>query len=136
MDCKQLLEFRNSRNNFCRRLGIQTTEITPGRAVVVKTIQPEDLNPLNVPHGGVYFSMADTACGSAVASHNCAAVTVDANYHFFRSARIGDTITATAWEVKAGKTLHVCNVELRNQDDLLLGTGTFTFYQLDQPLEL
>ncbi|WP_295578802.1 PaaI family thioesterase [uncultured Oscillibacter sp.] len=136
MDYEKLIAFRNSKNTFCRRLGIRVTEIGPGRAVVVKTMGPEDLNPLNLPHGGVYFSMADTACGSAVVSHGHAAVTVDAGYHFLRSAKSGDTVTATAREVKAGKTLSVCDVELRDQDGVLLGTGTFTFFILEELLDL
>ena len=36
-------------------------EIGPGYARVVKDVTAEDANPVGVPHGGVYFSMADTA---------------------------------------------------------------------------
>lgn len=67
MDLKELAKSRNAKNVFCNRLGIQIRDIAPGRAVVVKTVGPEDVNPLGIPHGGVYFSMADTACGTAMA---------------------------------------------------------------------
>lgn len=94
MDLKELAKSRNAKNVFCNRLGIQIRDIAPGRAVVVKTVGPEDVNPLGIPHGGVYFSMADTACGTAMATHGYAAVTMDANYHFLKSAAVGDTLTA------------------------------------------
>ena len=105
MDLKELAKSRNAKNVFCNRLGIQIRDIAPGRAVVVKTVGPEDVNPLGIPHGGVYFSMADTACGTAMATHGYAAVTMDANYHFLKSAAVGDTLTAESFEVRSGRTI-------------------------------
>ncbi|MDD3346281.1 PaaI family thioesterase [Oscillibacter sp.] len=134
MDYEKLAEYRNAKNFFCRHLGIRVTEISHGYAKTVKTVSQEDLNPVGVPHGGVYFSMADTACGSAVSSEGFAVVTVDSNYHFLRSAKPGDTLTAEAREVKSGRTLCVCDVRVTNQEDALLGIGTFTFYRLDEKL--
>ena len=134
MDLKELAKSRNAKNVFCNRLGIQIQDIAPGRAVVVKTVGPEDVNPLGIPHGGVYFSMADTACGTAMATHGYAAVTMDANYHFLKSAAVGDTLTAESCVVRSGRTIGGYDVRITNQDGTLLGTGTFTFYRLDQKL--
>ena len=53
MDLQKVLEFRNSRNRFCHRLGIVITELSPGYAKVVKTVEEEDLNPGNIAHGGL-----------------------------------------------------------------------------------
>ena len=54
---------------------------------------------------------------------------------FMRSANIGDTLTAEAHEVKSGKTLCVYDVRVTDQNGVLLGTGTFTFYKLDQKID-
>lgn len=135
MDFQKITEYRNAHNPAVTRLGIFVQEIGPGYARVTKTVEPEDLNPLNVPHGGIYFSMADTACGSAMASHGHMAVTMNASYHFFRSANLGDVLTAEATEVKSGKTVCVYEARVSDQNGLLLGTGTFTFYQLEQEIE-
>ena len=126
----------NTHNPYAHRLGIFVEEIGPGYARVTKTITPEDLNPLNFAHGGVYFSMADTACGSAMASHGHMAVTVNASYNYFRSAVPGDTLTAVATEVKSGKTICVYEVTVRDQNGRLLGSGTFTFYLLKKELKI
>lgn len=135
MDFQKITEYRNAHNPAVTRLGIFVQEVGPGYARVTKTVGPEDLNPLNVPHGGIYFSMADTACGSAMASHGHMAVTMNANYNFFRSANLGDTLTAEATEVKSGKTVCVYEARVTDQNGTLLGTGTFTFYQLEQKIE-
>ncbi len=99
MDCEQLRAYRNARNPFGKRLGIYVEELRPGYARVVKTVTEEDLNPVNIPHGGVYFSMADTACGSAVAAHENVAVTINCSFSFLKSAKAGDTLTAEAREL-------------------------------------
>ena len=136
MDYKKLRDTRNSSNPFAQRLGIFVEEIGPGYARAVKDITAEDANPVGVAHGGCYFSLADTACGSAMASHGYYAVTVNASYDFLRSGRAGDTLTAVATEVKGGRTLCVYGVRITNQEGTLLGTGTFTFYKLDREIEL
>lgn len=136
LDLEKVVEYRNKRNRFARKLGIVVESISPGSARVVKTIQEDDLNPLGRAHGGVYFTMADSAAGSAMVAKGYAAVTMGATYNFFRSAEEGDVVTAEASEVKSGKTICVYDVRVTDQRGTLLGTGTFTFYQLEEKIEL
>ena len=136
MNYQQMADYRNSHNPYVQRQGIFVEEIGPGYARVTKTVVPEDANPLGVPHGGVYFTMADTACGSAMDSYGYKAVTMNAGYNFFRSANVGDRLTAEAREVKHGQTVCVFEVRITEQSGTLLGTGTFTFYSLSEKLEI
>jgi len=136
MDFQEITEYRNTHNPYAARLGIVVEEIQLGYARAVKSIGPDDLNPVGLAHGGCYFSMADVACGGAMASHGFAAVTAGGEYHFFRSAGVGDTITAEAQEIKFGQSLCVYQVRLTDQKKTLLGTGTFTFFNLGRPIEL
>ena len=136
MNYQQMADYRHSHNPYVQRQGIFVEEIGPGYARVTKTVVPEDANPLGVPHGGVYFTMADTACGSAMASYGYKAVTMNAGYNFFRSANVGDRLTAEAREVKHGQTVCVFEVRITEQSGTLLGTGTFTFYSLSEKLEI
>jgi len=136
MDFQKMAEYRNTHNPYARRLGITVEEIGPGYGRASKPIGEDDLNPVGVAHGGCYVSLADTACGSAMASHGYAAVTLSSEYHFFRSAGVGDVLTAEARESKSGGTICVYEVRLTDQKGTLLGEGTFTFYKLDRPLEI
>lgn len=135
MDFQKMMEYRNTRSPFSRRLGICLTELELGRAVAEKTVTEEDLNPLEYAHGGVCFSLADTACGSAMAAHGYMAVTLNASCQFLRPARAGDRLRAEASEVKCGRTVSVFDVRVTDQRGTLLGTGTFTFYRLERKLE-
>ena len=80
--------------------------------------------------------MADTACASAAAAHGFEAVTLSNSYNYFRSAAPGDMLTAVATEVKTGRTLCLYDVRITDQNETLLGTGTFTFYQLEQTIDI
>ena len=71
--------------------------------------------------------------GNALGAYlNGASVTVNADYHFFRGARVGDRLTAEAREIKPGRTICVCEARVTNQDGTLLGVGTFTLCRLDR----
>ncbi len=136
LDFEKIMKYRNQRNRFARKLGIVVESISPGAARVTKTIEEDDLNPLGRAHGGVYFTLADSAAGSAMVSRGYTAVTMSASYNFFRSAEAGDVVTAEASEVKTGKTICVYDVRVTDQNGNLLGTGTFTFYQLEEKIEI
>ena len=136
MDYQKLRDTRNSTNPFAQRLGIFVEEIGPGYARAVKDITPEDSNPVGVAHGGCYFSLADTACGSAMSSHGYLCVTVNSTYNFMRSAKLGDRLVAEARETKSGRSLSFYEVDVRDQNGTLLGNGIFTFYKLDQKIEM
>ncbi len=136
VDLEKIRDHRNTRNRFARQLGMTVEALSPGYARVTKTVEEKDLNPLDRPHGGVYFSMADTAAGSAMASHGYVAVTMESSFHFLRAARLGDLLTAEATEVKFGRTIGVYDVRVTDPRGALIGTGTFTFFRTEQELDL
>jgi len=109
-------------------------ELRPGYAKVVKTVTEEDLNPVGVPHGGVYFSMADTACGSAVVAHGNTAVTINCSFSFLKSAKAGDTLTAEAREIQNGRSVCVLEARVTGQTGELFAVGIFTFHRTDKPV--
>ena len=135
MDCEQLRAFRNEKNSFGKRLGICVEELRPGYAKVVKTVTEEDLNPVQVPHGGVYFSMADTACGSAMVAYGTMAVTINCSFSFLKSAKVGDRLTAEARELQGGRSVCVLEARVTGEAGELFAMGTFTFRRMDRSIE-
>lgn len=136
MDFQKLIEFRNTHNPFAQKLGIVVEDVGEGTCRAAMPVREDELNPVAAVHGGALFTLADVTTGAAMASHGYFAVTVSANYNYLRSAALGDIVTAEAREVKGGKSLCVFDVTLTDQTGKLLGTGTFTYYRLDKPIEL
>ena len=136
MDCEKLRAFRNEKNRFGNRLGIYVEELRPGYARAVKTVTEEDLNPVDIPHGGVYFSLADTACGSAMVAYGTVCVTINCSFSFLKSARVGDKLTAEARELQSGRSVCVLEARVTGAAEELLAVGTFTFRRFDKKIEL
>ena len=135
MDYEQIRAFRNEKNSFGRRLGILVEELGPGYARAVKTVTEEDLNPLRVPHGGVYFALADTACGSAMAAYGTMAVTINCSFSFLKSAQAGAKLTAEAQELSGGRSVCVLEARVTGEGGELFAMGTFTFRRLETRIE-
>ena len=136
MDFEKLLKYRNESSPYTKWCGIVTHEIKEGYAYLTKEVVAEDMNMFQNAHGGSIFALADTAAGAAAASHGFKSVTINCTYHYMRGAFLGDTLTAIARETKHGRTICVYDVEIKNQDDKLLGTGTFTYFLTDEPLPI
>ncbi|MGO2112683.1 MAG: PaaI family thioesterase [Pseudoclavibacter sp.] len=84
-------------------LGMQVTTLDADRIVVEQTVGPTDVNGLNLCHGGVIFTLADSATGIGANSldDESAWVTVASEIHFRSPARIGDRLAATCELIEA-----------------------------------
>ena len=136
MDFEKLITYRNRYNRFSTRVGIVLEEVREGYALARKTVEVDDTNPLGYAQGGVYFTLADSAAGSAAYAYGYKTVTLDASYHYYHAARPGDLLTAVATELHHGKTTAAFEVKITDQRDTLLGSGTFTYFLFPEKLNL
>ena len=96
-------------------LGMRVVSVSAGACCVVMHVGGDMLNGHGSCHGGVLFSLADTAFAFACNSDNERTVAAGAQIDFLRPAFVGDVIEATAGELSAGKRLGLYDVTLRNQ---------------------
>lgn len=131
---KEYLEIRNQNNPFADLLGIRTTEMCLGFARGEMEVKASAINSIGSIHGGCIYALADTICGSAMASHGFRAATVSGTMNYLRQGNETTKIIAEAEEIKYGKTISVYDVEIRTENSTLLAKGTFTYYNLGIPL--
>lgn len=79
-----------------RFLGIEIQEITRGRAVLSMQVRPEMANGFGITHGGMVFTLADTAFAYACNEDEAVTVASGADITFARASHEGDVLTATA----------------------------------------
>jgi acyl-CoA thioesterase len=112
---------------FTRLLGISFEEFGNGRCKASLEVSHHLLNPLGIAHGGVAFSLADSASGGAALSAlgEPRIVTQDMQIRYHGPARSGK-IRADAEVIHHGqRTITTqCNV---TQGELLIATITATF---------
>ena len=77
-------------------LGIEVIEQAEGRAVARMSVRPDMVNGHAVAHGGMIFSLADTAFACACNSYGPVTVAAAAEIVFVGPARVGDVLTAEA----------------------------------------
>lgn len=79
-------------------LGIRVTDYGAGRATATMTVRPDMVNGHDIAHGGLIFTLADTAFACACNSHGPVTVAAGCEITFIAPARTGDVLVATAAE--------------------------------------
>ena len=77
-------------------LGMEIVEVADGRAVMTMTVRPDMVNGLDVCHGGLIFTLADSAMAFSSNCGNEKALAVNAEIDWVSPGRVGDVLTATA----------------------------------------
>ncbi|MDZ7692553.1 MAG: hotdog fold thioesterase [Balneolaceae bacterium] len=107
---EQTVSKLSGRGTFSKWLGIQVKMVKPGSVTLQMTVRSEMLNGLGVAHGGIAFSLADTALGFASNSHGTISMAVENNISYLQKIREGDLLTATTEELSQGKRIGVYRI--------------------------
>jgi acyl-CoA thioesterase len=111
---------------FSQWLDVKVVSIGLGSCTLRATIHGQMLNGFNILHGGISYSLADSALAFASNSYGFKCVSIDTSISHLRPARVGDTLMATAIERHRGKTVGIYEVTVTNQDgkSIVLFKGT------------
>lgn len=115
-----------ARDAFVQGLGLELLEAGTGWAALALTVKPEHLNFNGTCHGGLLFTLADTAFGLAANSHGAVAIGIDAHMTFSAAAKPGDRVVAKAKELTRGRRVATYRITLTRGDGKVIGglTGT------------
>lgn len=102
---------------FSQWLGIQILEVKEGYCKVKMPVRKEMLNGFGTVHGGLAFSLGDTAFAFACNNRNNVSVALDVNISFTKPVNVGDVLTAESKEVHNGKSTGVYLITICNQKD-------------------
>ena len=111
---------------FSQWLGIRVLEIRQGYSRIEMEIREEMMNGLGVVHGGVCFSLADSAFAFACNNRNNLSVALDTSINFTKATQPGDVIRAEAKEIHNGRSTGLYLVSVTNQfnDQVAMFKGT------------
>ena len=135
MDDQKLLEFFNEINRFAVMNGIRLVEFDDEHSVVECTVEKKYTNPTETLHGGMYFTMADSAGGALAIRSGQGFVTQRSTLHFIRPVFSGK-VRAVAHALHRGKTTLVAEIKMYDEQDKLLASSTMTYFFLGQKVEL
>lgn len=100
--------------------GMRLERIAPGEAVLSMTVRDDMVNGHDLCHGGMIFTLADSAMAFASNSHNLNSLAQQAAVTFLRPARLGDRLEATATERSRSGRSGLYDVTVRRADGTVI----------------
>ena len=122
----QIAEHMMYHDAFSQWMGIELIDIKEGYSKIQMTIRKEMVNGFGIIHGGIPFSLADSAFAFACNNRNNLSVALDVTITFTKAVHIGDVLTAEAKEVHNGRSTGVYLITVINQknEQVALFKGT------------
>lgn len=108
-----------SQDAYSTWLGIEILESKVGYVKVGMTIRKEMLNSMNFAHGGITYSLADTAFGFTANTHGKYAVSIETSINHIEALVEGDYITAEATVDKQKMKIGFNIVEVKRGEELV-----------------
>lgn len=102
---------------FSAWLGIKVIEIKEGYSKLRMTVREEMLNGFGIVHGGIAFSLADSAFAFACNNRNVLSVALDTAINFLKPVHPGDVLTAETKEVHNGRSTGLYHITVTNQNN-------------------
>ncbi len=97
---------------FSQWLGVEIVRTSAGSCLLKMTIRKEMLNGFGIAHGGIAYSLADSALAFAANGHGVQSLSVETSIAHFAQVKEGDTILAEATEEFQSRKLAHYRVEV------------------------
>ena len=102
---------------FSQWLGIEVIEIKEGYSKIKMAVRKEMVNGFGIVHGGIPFSLGDSAFAFACNNRNNLSVALDTSINFNKPVHVGDILTAEATEIHNGKSTGLYHITITNQNN-------------------
>ena len=103
---------------FSQWLGIEILEITKGYCKLKMIVRKEMTNGFDIAHGGISYSLADSALAFAANSDGIQSLSVETSIAHTKKVMSGDTLIAETQEISKNDKSAVYNINITNQDNI------------------
>lgn len=126
VSARQVVDKMVQKDLFSQWLQIEVLDIKEGYSKIKMTLREEMINGLGVIHGGIAFSLADSAFAFACNNRNNLSLALDTSINFTKTTKPGEVLTAEAKELHNGKStgLYLITVTNQNSEQVALFKGT------------
>ena len=115
-------------------LGMEIVDVGPGRATMRMTVRADMVNGHAIGHGGLTFTLADSAFAFACNSHGPATVAAAVAIDFLAPARAGDVLTAVARERWLGGRAGLYDLTVTRADGVTIAHARGRSHRLRAPV--
>ena len=133
---KQIVDQMYTQDAFSQWLGIERIAVRPGYCTLKMVVRAEMLNGFGIAHGGISYSLADSALAFASNTQGKHALSIETSISHTAPLHAGDEITATATEEQCSRRIGIYRVEVRKADGQLAAIFKGTVYRKSQDWEM
>ncbi len=130
----KVVEKMMQNDSFSKWMGLEVIDVKEGYSKVRMTIRKEMLNGFGIVHGGLAFSLADSAFAFACNNRNNISVALDVTITFTKAVNVGDVLTAEAKEIHNGRSTGVYLITIANQKNEQVAFFKGTCFRTGKPL--
>ncbi|BFG70690.1 hydroxyphenylacetyl-CoA thioesterase PaaI [Sediminibacterium sp. KACHI17] len=112
---RQVVDHMMLHDKFSQWLGIELLDIQEGYSKIKMVVREEMINGFGIVHGGIAFSLADSAFAFACNNRNNLSVALDTSINFTKAIQVGDELTAEAKETHNGRSTGLYFITITNQ---------------------
>ena len=114
---------------FSQWLGIVVEEVSNGSCTLSMTIRKEMTNGFGIAHGGISYSLADSALAFAANSYGIKSVSIETSISHLLPCKEGDEIVATTNEISLSNKIGIYNININNVEGNLVAVFKGTVYR-------
>jgi len=131
---EQVLDQMLQEDAFSKWLGIKLIEAGEGYSRISMVVRPEMVNGFGIAHGGIAFSLADSAFAFACNNRNNLSVALDVTISFIKAVHIDDELFAEAKEIHSGRSTGVYLITVTNQHNSTIALFKGTCFRTGRKL--
>ena len=94
--------------------GIEVIEAAPGDALLAMTVREEMTNGFGISHGGITYSLADSALAFAANGRGVPSLSVETSIHHFAPVKTGDQLQARATQISETRKTGLYQIDITN----------------------
>ncbi|MBW8358362.1 MAG: hotdog fold thioesterase [Weeksellaceae bacterium] len=128
----EIAQYMLNQDEFSKWMGIKLIEVREKYCLIEMPVKPEMINGLKTVHGGITFSLADSALAFSSNNTNEASVALNCMINFTKAVRMGDTLTAESVLISDTRKTGVYDISITNQHKVLVATFRGTVYKIDK----
>jgi acyl-CoA thioesterase len=127
---QEITDTMMAKDHFSQWLGIKVLETGPGYCKLSCKITKDMLNGFGIAHGGITYSVADSALAFASNSHGQKAVSIETSISHTVSLQEGDEIIAEAKEEHCSNKIGIYSIRVyKAADHSIAGLFKGTVYR-------
>ena len=119
MTAKEIVHKMFDNDAFSQWLGITVENVAKGTCTLSMTIRKEMLNGFAIAHGGITYSLADSALAFASNSHGRQSVSIDTSINHFETLKEGDKIMAVAKQEALKNKFGFYTIEVKKENTVV-----------------